>query len=66
MVTLLRWVLLAVIALLLVNLVALGIGTSNTGPLEKLALVGIGLVLLFAAWRVHHLGAGRAHHTHRA
>jgi peptidoglycan/LPS O-acetylase OafA/YrhL len=63
MVTVLRWVLLAVIALLLVNLVVLGIGTSDTGPVEKLVLVGVGLLLLLAAWRVHHLGAHRPHRT---
>jgi peptidoglycan/LPS O-acetylase OafA/YrhL len=60
MVTVVRWVLLAVIGLLLVNLVVLGIGTSDTGPVEKLVLVAVGVLLVVAAWKVHHLGPDRS------
>jgi hypothetical protein len=60
MMTLLRWVLLVVIGLLLVGLVVRGVGTTDTGAAEKLALLVAGAVLLFAASRVHRIGRGAA------
>ena len=58
MMTLLRWVLLVVIGVLLVGLVVRGIGTTDTGIVEKLALLVVGVVLLFVATRVHRIGRG--------
>lgn len=51
----LRLVLLAVIAVLMINLVVIGIGTEGTGPVEKAVLGLIGLALLYAAYKVQTL-----------
>lgn len=59
MVRLLRFALLAVIAILLVSVV-IGIVTDATGVLEKLLLAAVGLLLVFAASRVRRLGSSRA------
>jgi TRAP-type uncharacterized transport system fused permease subunit len=61
--TLLRVALLCIIAVLLINPVVIGLATSNTGPLEKVVLAGLGVLLLLAAVRVHRIGA---HTTTRA
>ena len=60
MMTLLRWGLLVVIGLLLVGLVVRMVGTPDTGIVEKLALLVVGVVLVFAASRVHRIGRGSA------
>jgi hypothetical protein len=54
---LLRLVLLAIIATLLVGVVV-GLATGTTGVLEKAVLVAVGLALLTAAARVRRLPAG--------
>lgn len=54
---LLRLVVLAMIATLLVGVVV-GLSTGTTGVMEKAVLVAVGLVLLAAAARVRRLLAG--------
>ena len=56
MVRLLRFALLAVIALLLVSVV-MAIVTDTTGALAKLFLAAVGLLLVFAASWARRLGA---------
>jgi len=56
MLTLLRVLLLAIICLFMVATVVVGIGSENTGLLEKAALVGFGAVLVLASIRVHRIG----------
>jgi len=48
----LRLALLGVIAVAMISLVVIGIGTANTGPTEKVVLGLIGLALLLAAYKV--------------
>jgi peptidoglycan/LPS O-acetylase OafA/YrhL len=59
MMRLIRLVLLSIIALLMVSTVVMGLGSANTGPVEKVVLVAFGGVLILAAVKVHHLGAQR-------
>jgi hypothetical protein len=56
MLGLLRVALLAVIGLLLVGTVVIGIGSENTGIIEKASLVGIGALLVMASIRVRKIG----------
>ena len=58
MMTLLRWVLLLVIFVVLVSTVVAGVGSSNSGVSETIALVVFGVLLLVAASYVHRLGRG--------
>jgi hypothetical protein len=60
MMKLVRFVLLLVIATLMVSTVVVGVGTANTGPLEKVLLVAFGGLLILAALKVHKLGTGSA------
>ena len=53
---LLRIALLLVIALLMVTNVVFGLGTANTGPVEKLVLLGFGALLVMAAVLVSRIG----------
>ena len=57
---LLRGALFLVIGMLLVGLIVRGVGTSDTGVVEKLFLVAIGAALLFVASRVHRIGSQRS------
>ncbi len=59
MIRLLRLALLSIIALLMVSTVVMGLGSANTGPVEKVVLVAFGGVLILAAIKVHNLGANR-------
>jgi hypothetical protein len=59
MIRLLRLALLSIIALLMVSTVVMGLGSANTGPVEKVVLVAFGGVLILAAIKVHHLGVDR-------
>jgi hypothetical protein len=56
MMRLLRVLLLAVMSLLMVATVVVGIGSENTGALEKAVLVGFGILLLLASFRVQKIG----------
>jgi peptidoglycan/LPS O-acetylase OafA/YrhL len=56
MMRLLRIVLLSVIALLMISTVVIGLGSANTGPVEKGVLVALGGLLVLAAVKVHNLG----------
>lgn len=53
---LLRLLLLAVIAVLMVATVVVGIGSHDTGVLEKAVLVGFGALLVVASIRVQKIG----------
>ena len=53
---LLRVLLLAVIAVMMVATVVVGIGSHDTGVLEKAALVGFGALLVLATIRVQKIG----------
>ena len=53
---LLRVLLLAVIAALMVATVVVGIGSHDTGVLEKAVLVAFGALLVLASLRVHKIG----------
>jgi len=56
MIRVLRLALLSLIALLMVSTVMIGLGSANTGPVEKVVLVAFGGALIMAAVKVHHLG----------
>jgi peptidoglycan/LPS O-acetylase OafA/YrhL len=56
MVRLLRFALLAVIGLLMLTDVVFGLGTTHTGPIEKVVLIAFGVILVMAAVRVSRLG----------
>jgi hypothetical protein len=56
MMRLLRLVLLSIIALLMVSTVVIGLGTSDTGFVEKGVLIAFGGLLILAAVKVHSLG----------
>lgn len=54
LITLIRFLVLLVIALLLVQ-VAVMVGIGTTGPVEKAFAGALGLALLMSAWRVGRL-----------
>jgi hypothetical protein len=56
MMRLIRFVLLSLIALLMIGTVVIGLGSENTGVVEKVVLVAFGGLLILAAVKVHHLG----------
>jgi hypothetical protein len=60
MMMLVRFVLLLVIATLMVSTVVVGLGTADTGPMEKVVLIAFGGLLVLAASKVHKLGTGSA------
>lgn len=57
MLRLLRIALLLGIAFLMIGTVVIGLGTHNTGPMEKIVLVAFGVMLVVGAGRVHKIGA---------
>jgi|tagenome__1003787_1003787.scaffolds.fasta_scaffold17038508_1 hypothetical protein len=57
---LVRLALLTVIGLLLLCTVVIGLGTGQTGVVEKAVLVAFGLLLVLAAAKVHRLGSKAA------
>jgi peptidoglycan/LPS O-acetylase OafA/YrhL len=59
MMKLVRFVLLLVIATLMVSTVVVGLGTADTGPVEKVVLVAFGGLLILAALKVHKLGTAQ-------
>jgi peptidoglycan/LPS O-acetylase OafA/YrhL len=59
MIRVLRLALLSIIALLMVSTVVMGLGSANTGPVEKVVLAAFGGALILAAVKVHHLGTPR-------
>jgi hypothetical protein len=56
MLKLLRYVLLAIVALLLVETV-IGLASDATGGLEKAVLAAVGILLVLCARRVRRIGA---------
>jgi hypothetical protein len=57
MLRLVRIALLVVIGLLMLSCVVIGLGTENTGAVEKVVLVGFGALLILAAAKVNRIGA---------
>ena len=62
MVRLLRLALQVVLFFLLLSLVVAA-ASAETGPVEKIALIAAGVVLVWLASHVRRIGAPRAHHA---
>jgi hypothetical protein len=62
MMRLLRLALQVVLFFLLLSLVV-AVAAAGTGPVEKVALITAGVVLVWLASRVRRIGAPPAHHT---